>query len=155
VTRHHDLVQLRADLRSQPYQGGKEIYNAVPARARVKWARRVLQACIESLGEDAPEAVHQVLALTNDPAKWSLAHDAFTNVRRLSLQGDASPRLKALLDVAETVAKVTYNASGASAPFDADCAYWLASRTLAFSDALAQESAESRVWQALTERSRA
>lgn len=60
------------------------------------------------------------------PDRWNEAYDAFQAVRALRFSGREEPGDTAgqlLLDVAETVAKLTYNASGPRAPFD-DHAGW-------------------------------
>lgn len=65
-------------------------------------------------------AVEAVYETAMDDRRWIEGHDVFDTVPRLSLAHERSggaPRLTGLLlDVTETVAKITYNASGASAP---------------------------------------
>lgn len=134
-------------------QVGREIFEALPVRARVPWAGRVLQACIQALRQPVPPEVDAVLALTSDPRRWRQGHEVFDAVRRSALHaesGGQSPQLKALLQVAELVAKVTYNASGDPAPFDANIGWRLGPAAMALAHSLGDVGCERDIWYTLT-----
>jgi hypothetical protein len=108
---------------------GRVIYESLTPHQRVRWASAVLSFCIEH-SPSVPE-VNSVAALAQDENSWPLAHAAFSSVRAVTLieeksPGSLDPRSARLLAVAENTAKVIYNASQASAPFDHDAGWWLA-----------------------------
>ena len=103
----------------------------------------------------SPPAVEALVAIAASPARWAEAHAAFSAIRVLTLQAEragpgASPQLRAILYLAENAAKVTYNASGRPAPFDADAGHWLASNLRVVVERLADAPFEERAWLALT-----
>src|SRR5262245_19063765 len=101
---------------------GRRVYEETPVSKRPCWAAELLDLCTFASPE-IPE-VQLVIALgQKTPAsEWAAAHAAFTGVRTLTLRNHRAllleRRLELLLYVAETSAKVIYNASGRSAPFD-------------------------------------
>lgn len=144
------LAQYR---RGESASVGRQIFEALPVAARVPWAGRVLRACAGAIHEPVPPEVDEVLALTASPSRWRDGHTAFGGVRLRTLdaaRGTLSPQLAALLHVAELVAKVTYNASGEPAPFDADSGWRLGPAAMALSDCLAEPDCEVAIWTALT-----
>lgn len=129
---------------------GRRLMVDLGPEQQVARAKAVLDLCRSRL--PAVPAIDHVVALATEPARWVEAHAAFSAVRDLTLReerersGDA---YRALLYVAEIAAKIIYNASGASAPFDSDSAWWLASNTRSFVRAINDESFAHRVWTAL------
>ena len=103
----------------------------------------------------APAAVEAIVAIAAAPPRWAEAHAAFSAMRTLTLEAErgasgASPALRAVLYLAENAAKVTYNASGRPAPFDADAGHWLASNLRLVVERLADAQFEERAWLALS-----
>jgi hypothetical protein len=131
----------------------------VPQREQPRWAVAVLDACSARIPTTIPAEVRLVREIAATPARWPEAHDAFRGVRLLLLSVWRGPPLAhteeeglfwLFLALAENVAKVTYNASNSSAPFDSDvdrrvatCARWL-------SDWVHDADFEASVWFALT-----
>jgi len=72
-------------------------------------------------------------AVTNR-AKWHEAHGVFNDIRRKTLKsertGNGSLAVQYLFE--EICAKILYNLSGASAPFDSDSPCWLVPNAIAF-----------------------
>ena len=70
------------------------------------------------------------IAICGDRRRWSEARRAFQAVRRLTLAAERNPKptqkiYETLLMLAENTAKVAYNASGSSMPFDRDSICWI------------------------------
>ena len=129
---------------------GRRLMVGLRPEQQVARAKAVLDLCRSRVS--AVPAVDHVAALAADPARWVEAHAAFSAVRDLTLREErnrSSDAYRALLYVAEIAAKIIYNASGASAPFDSDSAWWLASNTRTFVQALNDESFSHQAWQAL------
>ena len=106
--------------RAAGFAAGRALYEALQSTARPGWAARILSHCASVIDEPRT-AIWHVVDLAEDPRRWIEAHDAFTTVRRLTLAASTADNTDAsvrLLLLAENTAKVTYNASGATAPFD-------------------------------------
>ena len=135
-------------------EAGEHLSAAIPVPEQPMWAARVL---ILALPLITPEpAVDAVVSLVGEPARWAEAHDAFTNVRLLVLReerlAEAGDKLRiAVLMLAELVAKITYNASGAPRPFDADTAPWLAATARSVITHMRTPALEVPMWRALVE----
>jgi hypothetical protein len=99
---------------------GDQLYNQMSDAHRVRWAARVPAHCCTQY--KPVREIEAVLDLAADPERWREAHSAFSEVPARTLQWDGSqprPRVYGwLLYVSEIAAKVIYNASGESAPFD-------------------------------------
>ncbi len=102
---------------------GRLIYERIPTRHRPAWAARVLEL-VRDLAPSSPE-IDQVLAVARDPARWQEAKQVFQAIREVR-QRTEDPLLESVLSLAENVAKVTYNASGAPTPFDRDAGWRVA-----------------------------
>ena len=85
-----------------------------------------LAACSRAVNDTASE-IAEVVRVGGEVGLWSQGHKAFDGVRELTLAADGrepdrnSPRY-ALLFVAENAARLVYNASAPSDPFDDDSA---------------------------------
>jgi hypothetical protein len=127
-------------------------YSLIPVDDRPKWAAGILYACCGRVSS-VPKPISDVLDLAEDSAKWKLAHDAFSGVRQLTLAAERRPIEKLdnlLLYVAENAAKVIYNASGSSAPFDRDSGAWLVRCAKDFADCLNDSSFTVSLWATIT-----
>jgi hypothetical protein len=132
---------------------GRLLYEALELSRRPGWAVAVLDECCNRL-DPIPAEVEAVRALARDPARWREAHNAFDRVRLLVLEAERThPGVyryrESVLFLAENVAKVTYNASGGSAPFDHDAGWWIASCARTCVDRIGSSEFERRVWAAL------
>ena len=103
---------------------GRVLYERIAQRQRPGWAARILELA-KDLVPTTPEIEH-VLEITRDPAKWPEARTAFQAIRQMNRE-TKDPLVESVLRLAENVAKVTYNASGGSAPFDHDAGWRVAS----------------------------
>ncbi len=101
---------------------------SIPIHEQPLWAGKVLELVARL--PSVPEAVHKLAEIAQDPSSWSLARGLFSELRHRLLEIEKTPakfepHLIGVLCLAENVAKLTYNASGGPAPYDADSAYWL------------------------------
>jgi hypothetical protein len=129
---------------------GRVVYEAIPPHRRPLWAARVLRLVCELI-PPVPE-INAVLSLAAEPARWANAHDAFRAMRRLTLQVEGKdPLREGVLFLAENVAKVTYNAAGCPAPFDADAGWWIAQNVHFLAERLGDPEFERRAWEALVD----
>ena len=129
---------------------GRTIMDVLPADAQVARAVAVLDLC-RAQYRPVPE-VERVAAIGRDVARWCEGHGAFDHVRVLSLKEERSPTLRlyaCLLFVAEISAKIIYNASQESAPFDDDSPWWLASNARDFVSEVGNPKFDRMVWAAL------
>ena len=90
--------------------------------------------------------------LASDKDQWYKAHDAFQAVRALTLRArDVQDSLDvALLYIAETTAKVVYNASESPAPFDSNAGWYLAPILRHFCALQRDPTFDDQAWSALT-----
>jgi hypothetical protein len=139
----------------KPYEAGRLIYEALPNDRRPFWAADILDLCLGALPstdelEDAIDEMEDLCALARRALTWRDAHDAFSRVRDHTLAEDRThaggPVYVALLEVAENVAKVTYNASGQPAPFDYNCGYRLVCCLRHFFDQIGSPKLEAEAW---------
>ncbi|MGD9365564.1 MAG: hypothetical protein PVH87_07710 [Desulfobacteraceae bacterium] len=131
----------------QPLKAGEILYEHIREIHRPLWAKEVLELCIPLTGRI--KEVEEVVGITKDPERWKEAHDAFSAVRDLTLKAEGKgvdSIYSSILYLAENVAKVTYNASGESAPFDHDSGYWIVSNLRYIVDQKQDESFEKQAW---------
>ena len=126
--------------------------------ARPKWVGRVLRTVLAAIGVRSVLFEH-VLYIADHPWQWGRGHRAFDKLRNsllwLEMQRDAlgltekQKLLVSLLDLAELVAKVTYNASGPPDPFDEDAGWRIAARLRGFVEWFDDEGFSEEAWSAL------
>jgi hypothetical protein len=139
-----------------PLEVGKILYERLDPRRRPSWAVGVLDACCSALST-VPAEVEAVREIASTPARWMEARAAFQAVRSVVLANESRSRLaqtvdEAMLYLAENVAKVTYNATGASAPYDHDAGWWVAKNARALVELSTDAALGARVWKALATR---
>lgn len=106
---------------------GQEIFENLTHDIRPGWAGLVLSRFDHYL-KDIPTSIRELYPIIDDKDRWKEAHKQFTKIRVFGLENkNYEPNN---LRLAEVVAKVTYNASGQSAPFDSDSGHYLASLAL-------------------------
>ncbi len=138
-----------------PLDAGVAVYSSVPNEVRPAWAADILRACSKQLN-DTPTAVQYVISIASDKEHWPRAHAAFTVVRQLTLnaeQHDAGDLSHYLLYVAENAAKVVYNATDPTDPFDDDSGAWLVRCARDFAGEVASDSFIDDLWGIVSARS--
>lgn len=137
---------------ADPLAAGVAIYSSVPEDRRPEWAANILTACCRRV-RAVPKPIAHVIDLASAPGKWKLAHEAFSGVRQLTLDAERRPIAyldHCLLYVGENTAKVIYNASGSSAPFDRDSGAWLVRCAKEFADCENDPSFTAALWSIIT-----
>ena len=106
-------------------------------------------------------AVRDVLAVTDNPHRWSEGRKAFDRARGQVMQlqrarerGEETPEhitLGCILALAELTASLAYNATHPPDPFDEDCGPSVASCLRAFVERSPDPTFEAKAWEALVE----
>jgi len=111
---------------------GKLIFENLPVGTRPQWAARVLRLVVDRTGVKS-QPVELAISIANTPNDWGKAHDAFSTLRKATLElerlNPLSPPQALLLELlllAELVAKVTYNSTNPVNEFDEDSGWWVA-----------------------------
>jgi len=107
---------------------GQEIFDNIPNEIKPGWAGLVLSRFDQYL-KAIPTSILELYPIIDDEDRWKEAYEQFTKIRRFGLE-NKNYEPENYLRLAELVAKVTYNASGQSAPFDSDSGYYIASLAL-------------------------
>jgi len=119
---------------------GEQIFLSVPKELKPIWAGIIL-AKFNNYIKNIPEPVKRLYDIIEKPSEWKEAHHQFILIRRFLLDNKHYPYETYLL-LAENIAKITYNASGGSAPFDCDSGNYLPSLTLKTADFFEDERLE-------------
>lgn len=97
---------------------GQQIFENIPNKIRPGWAGFLLSR-FDNYIKIVPRPIKELFSIIDNPDRWKEAHGQFVKIRMFLLDNkDYRPEVYLLL--AEMVAKVTYNASGESAPFNKD-----------------------------------
>jgi hypothetical protein len=137
-------------LGGQGLEVGRQFFAPLEPAGRVALAAAVLDACRKSWG--GVPAVQAVLALAAEPARWNEGRKAFDELHALTLKEEqvpTSPVYRALLLVAENVAKTLYDASGPAEPLDPESPFRVVSCASELVRVAGQPVLEEAVWRAL------
>jgi hypothetical protein len=107
---------------------GQQIFENLPNDIRPGWAGLILSR-FDNYIRHIPIAIKELYPIIDTKDRWKEAHRQFNKIRRFLLD-NKNYQPEAYLLLAELVAKVTYNASGQSAPFDSDSGHYIASLAL-------------------------
>lgn len=117
----------------------------------VAWAGQILgEVTIISPGVTEVDAI---LRCAEDARQWPAGHERFQAARRRYLaeqprQGAETP-VTIVLNFAELVAKIAYNATTPHDPFDEDTGWWIAPTAAEIAEATGEASFKVRVAQAI------
>lgn len=104
---------------------GKAIFENVPHSLRPYWSGLILSTFNNHI-KYIPNPVKELHSIVDHESRWAEAHAQFSEIRRFLLDHKHF-QPDSFLVLAEKVAKVTYNASGRPAPFDADSGWYIPS----------------------------
>lgn len=107
---------------------GQQIFENLPNDIRPGWAGLVLSR-FDHYIKNIPTSISELYPIIDDKDHWKEAHEQFTKIRVFGLE-NKNYEPDNYLRLAELVAKVTYNASGQTAPFDSDSGHYIASLAL-------------------------
>lgn len=119
---------------------GEQIFVSVPNDLKPIWAGIIL-AKFNNYIKDIPEPINGLYDIIKEPSQWKKAHYQFGLIRRFLLDNKQYPYETYLL-LAESIAKITYNASGEPAPFDWDSGHYIPSLALQSGDFFKDERLE-------------
>jgi hypothetical protein len=112
------------------------------------WAGLILSRFDNHI-KDSPAVIRDLYPIINNQDRWEEAHEQFNKIRQFGLS-NKTYEPKAYLQLAEKVAKVTYNASGGAAPFDSDSCWYIPSLALQvaehFKDNRLEEEVDVVIW---------
>jgi|ERR1017187_7658949 hypothetical protein len=127
---------------------GKIVYEQLPVQERPLWAARLLGRCAKLIPSVA--AVEKTVEVALTPNLWPNAREAFDAVRALSSKDERKQTPSALyaqvLLLAENTAKVSYNATGLSAPYDHNAGWKVVQVVRQIVDRVAKPEFETEVW---------
>ncbi len=107
---------------------GQQIFENLPNDIIPGWAGLILSR-FDHYIKNIPTSILELYPIIDNKDRWNEAHGQFNKIRRFLLD-NKNYQPEAYLLLAELVAKVTYNASGQSAPFDSDSGHHIASLAL-------------------------
>ena len=107
---------------------GQQIFENLPNSIRPGWGGLVLSRFAPYLKE-LPTSILEIYPIIDNQDRWKEAHEQFTKIRVFGIE-NSNYKTEGYLKLAELVAKVTYNASEPSAPFDSNSGYYIASSAL-------------------------
>jgi len=142
--------------KGEALDAGKLIFESLPVETRPQWAGRGLRLALDRTGIKS-EPIERALAIAMTRNYWGKAHDAFSSLRKATLELDKLKALShqqelllSLLVLAELVAKVTYNSTNPSDEFDADSGWWIAPCLRELLDFVNDEEFSMAAWSALS-----
>lgn len=107
------------------------------------WAGLIL-SLFDNYINDLPTVIRNLYPIIDNKDRWAEAHEQFTKIRQFGLSNkDFQP--EAYLLLAEKVAKVTYNASGGTAPFDSNSCWFIPSLAFQLTEHFGDKRLEEEV----------
>lgn len=107
---------------------GRLIFENVPDNLKPFWSGLILSR-FNSHVKNIPDSIKELYQIIENENRWTEAHVQFSKIRQFVLDNKYDLPNSYLL-LAEKTAKVTYNASGQSAPFDANSGWYISSLAL-------------------------
>jgi hypothetical protein len=145
-------------LNGDPYKAGDLLYDHIPVAERPAWAAKILSVAKDYLNIHIAE-IERLLTIAATPETWPEAYDVFHSLRKQTLATEKSHGGGKdhdihvfLLLLAENVAKVIYNASGKTAPFDHDSGQAVVLTAAGVAEHLGDLAFSEYVWKAISSR---
>jgi len=142
--------------KGQALEAGKLIFESLPVGTRPQWAARILRLVLDRTGVTS-QPIERAIGIASSPNDWGKAHDVFSALRVATLElielKARTPQQTLLLshfDLAELVAKVTYNSTSPPDEFDEDSGWWIAPCLKDILDLVNDEEFSAAMWLALS-----
>lgn len=142
-----DAPDLREQWHLNPLAVGRLVVSKLDRDELPGWAADVLFQASSMMPRQ--KEVDDLLEVTADNRRWREAYDLFLELRQRRL-AESRPEVASFIDLAENVAKIVYNASGAQAPFDRNVDLRLSDYVKRFTDVMGQDELTTRIFDALT-----
>lgn len=107
---------------------GRVIFENVPDNLKPFWSGLILSR-FNNYVKNIPDSIKELYQIIENENRWTEAYVQFSKIRQFVLDNKYDLPNSYLL-LAEKTAKVTYNASGQSAPFDANSGWYISSLAL-------------------------
>lgn len=107
---------------------GRVIFENVPDSLKPFWSGLILSR-FNSYIKDIPDSIKELYPIIERKNRWAEAYPQFMIIRQ-SVLDNKYDLPESFLLLAEKTAKVTYNASGQSAPFDTNSGWYIANLAL-------------------------
>lgn len=111
---------------------GREIFENIPHRWQPIWAKYILSH-FDRYAQHTPDAVYELYRIIDDENHWSEAYKRFCEIREYSLW-NLFDQPEEYFQLAENVARVTYNASGNISLFDKSSGWYIPSLAMKAAD---------------------
>jgi len=119
---------VRSDWTTESIDFGKGVFDFIPVTERVNWAASILIFISDQLHSEV--CISDLIEVTFDESRWLEAENIFHSIRGRTIENERKKRYGAIdqlvLDIAELTAKITFNATKVSAPFDKDVGWYVA-----------------------------
>ena len=139
---------------------GRLLFEELSAFETVQWAIAILRTVYKHC-DNRNETILELLSLADSPSEWHRAKSIFNRIRDELLAVEevvgeeechtsTYDPLLIMLYVAENAAKVMYNATNPTDPFDEDSGWWLAQCLMQYLDCVKQPKLAEEAWASLT-----
>lgn len=137
-------------------EAGRVVFENLAPSAQPEWAARLLRLVLKRV-DFSSQIIDRILSIAEDPDEWPKARRAFSKIRDTTLRLDALQERRQLtakeddllcvLQMAELLAKVTYNATDPPDRFDADSGWWMAACLRGFVDSMHDDVFAKEAWE--------
>jgi len=104
------------------FSKGRRIFENIPEMVRPCWGGLILKQFTTEVS--SVPVVEELIQLIAEKEKWNQAYEQFSEIRRFRLE-HPQYRPEIYLPLAEKVAKITYNATNPSGPFDHNSGWFI------------------------------
>ena len=136
-------------------EAGRIIFENMPVERRASWVSGILKLAVGKSSTRYP-SVERLVYIADRAAEWPTAREAFRLLRKSTLELEGKCRTQEqtlhlrLLYLSENVAKVIYNLTDPSDPFDEDAGWWIASCLKSILESFNDDNFSRQAWSALS-----
>lgn len=127
---------------------GREIFEFIPGNLVPIWAKHIL-SCFDGYMKQVPDSIKELYANVDQEDSWHEAYKRFCEIREYSLW-NLFDQPEEYFQLAENVAKVTYNSSsGSFAVFDKNSGWFIPSLAMKAADYYKNEKLKNELLSAI------